>query len=578
MTDRRRSSGRFAALLCLVLVTPSSRAQDSTVAFSAKTRQLLSRVEQTASARDSLSRLADRATGGERDFLEEQVWQKHQQLHLALLAAATELKDRKRRGEDVSAEVGSLERGVRSGWELYRRQFERRHTLIQSLFEQRDATTGPERLALETRLTAYAERSVTMFRGLVGALLALEELSVDMSEQRAYAIQTLHHAAEQTRTRLTLLGREAESIRDRIQRVPADAALRGDLDAMEVGLKRTSSVLEAEIEMLTQLKQDVTALQVALIVQTGKVTMAAFQPRVLGGLLRHAELQVRETLSTKAPRWISQTLVLLAVFVGFWALSGVTQRLVRRLVRRWNVSQLVKDTVVAWSRRLTMFVGLVVILRQLGVELGPMLAGLGVAGVVVGFALQDSLSNFAAGGMILAYQPFDVGDIVDAAGVTGTVKRMSLVSTTILTFDNQTLIVPNKKIWGDVICNRTAQTTRRVDLMFGVSYYDPVEKVEHLLAEIVAADQRVLKMPPPLVKLDKLADSSLNFIVRVWVNQEAYWDVYWDLTRAVKLRFDQEGVRFPYPQRDVRLDVASANAARAVLEAKPSTPAPKGGA
>ena len=578
MTDRGLPSRWFFALLCLALVAPASRAQDSTVEFSAKTRQLLSRVAAATAARDSLSRLADQVTSAERDFLEEQIWQKHQQVHVALVAAAHELEERKRRGDDVTAEVGSLERAVRSGWDRYRRQFERRSSLIQTLFEQRDAASGAERLALETRLTSNAERSVTMFRGLVGAILALEELGVEVVEQRTYAVQTLHAAADQTRTRLTLLGRDAEIIRARIKRVPSDAVSRGDLDAMEVGLKRTASVLEAEIEMLSQLKEDVAPLQVALIVETGKVSMAAFQPRVLGGLLRHAEHQLRDTLSTTAPRWISQALVLVGIFVGFWALAGVIQRMVRRLVRRWSVSQLVKDTVVSWSRRIVVFISLVVILRQLGVELGPMLTGLGIAGVVVGFALQDSLSNFAAGGMILAYQPFDVGDIVDAAGVTGRVQRMSLVSTTILTFDNQTLIVPNKKIWGDVICNRTAETTRRVDLTFGVSYDDPVAKVETLLTEIVAADKRVLPMPPPLVKLDKLADSSVNFVVRVWVAQEAYRDVYWDLTRAVKLRFDQEGVRFPYPQRDVHLDVASANAARAALEAKPSTPSPKGAA
>jgi len=200
-------------------------------------------------------------------------------------------------------------------------------------------------------------------------------------------------------------------------------------------------------------------------------------------------------------------------------------------------------------------VGIVVVLSQLGVQLGPMLAGLGIAGFVLGFALQDTLSNFAAGGMILAYQPYDVGDVIEAGGAMGTVRKMSLVSTTILTVDNETLIVPNKKMWGDVIRNKTAQSQRRVDMTFGVGYEDDIVKVERLLQEIVVADERVLKEPAPVIKLNQLADSSVNFVVRVWALQQQYWDVYWDITRAVKLRFDAEGIKIPYPQRELHVNM-----------------------
>jgi small conductance mechanosensitive channel len=132
---------------------------------------------------------------------------------------------------------------------------------------------------------------------------------------------------------------------------------------------------------------------------------------------------------------------------------------------------------------------------------------------------------------------------------------MSLVSTTILTFDNQTLIVPNKKMWGDVIRNFTSQDKRRVDLMFGAGYEDDVATIERLLQEIVNADVRLLKDPAPIIKLHQLADSSMNFIVRVWTPQENYWDVYWDITRAVKLRFDQEGIKIPFPQRELHVNM-----------------------
>jgi small conductance mechanosensitive channel len=228
---------------------------------------------------------------------------------------------------------------------------------------------------------------------------------------------------------------------------------------------------------------------------------------------------------------------------------------VRRAVARADFSQLLKDTATGWSARLVMMIGFVVVLSQLGVQLGPMLAGLGIAGFVLGFALQDTLSNFAAGGMILAYQPYDVGDTIEAGGAMGTVKKMSLVSTTILTLDNQTLIVPNKKMWGDVIRNITAQSRRRVDMAFGVGYEDDIAKVERLLQEIVVADSRVLKDPAPVIKLHQLADSSVNFVVRAWALQQDYWDVYWDITRAVKLRFDEEGIKIPFPQRELHVNM-----------------------
>jgi len=182
-----------------------------------------------------------------------------------------------------------------------------------------------------------------------------------------------------------------------------------------------------------------------------------------------------------------------------------------------------------------------------------MLAGLGVAGFIVGFALQDSLGNFAAGAMILIYRPFDVDDFVEVTGASGLVKKMNLVSTTITTFDNQTLVVPNSKIWGDVIKNVTAQTERRVDLEFGIGYDDDIELAERVLTEVVSAHDKVLADPEPMIKLHTLGDSSVNFVVRPWVRTDDYWDVYWDLMREVKLRFDREGISIPFPQRDVHL-------------------------
>ena len=195
--------------------------------------------------------------------------------------------------------------------------------------------------------------------------------------------------------------------------------------------------------------------------------------------------------------------------------------------------------------------GIMIALSQMGISLGPLLAGLGVLGFIVGFALQDTLGNFASGMMILIYRPYDVGDLITAAGVTGKVKDMSLVYTMILTLDNQKMIVPNSKIWGDVIQNVTAQRVRRVDLVCGISYADDIEKAEKVLAKIVEDNEMSLDDPEPMIKLHTLNDSSVDFIVRPWVKSNDYWDVYWDITREVKMRFDREGISIPFPQRDV---------------------------
>ena len=198
-------------------------------------------------------------------------------------------------------------------------------------------------------------------------------------------------------------------------------------------------------------------------------------------------------------------------------------------------------------------IGLLIALSQIGFSLGPLLAGLGIAGFVIGFALQDTLSNFASGLMILFYRPFDVGDVIDSSGVFGEVSHMSLVNTTILTFDNQTLIVPNSKIWGNVIKNVTAQRIRRVDFLFGISYGDYIPDVEVVIWDILNSHELILKDPVPLVKVHELGESSVNIAVRPWVKTADYWTVYWDINRTVKLRFDEQGISIPFPQRDVHI-------------------------
>jgi len=283
-----------------------------------------------------------------------------------------------------------------------------------------------------------------------------------------------------------------------------------------------------------------------------------FNVRVLLGVVRAQGIQLLDFLALRAPQWLFQIGLIAVTFFAFRALSHLARRAAGRAVGYSHFSELMRGTIVALAGVAVMLVGLVVILTQLGVQIAPLMAGFGVAGVVIGFAMQSTLSNFAAGGMILWNRPFDLGDDIEVAGVSGTVRHMNLVSTTILTGDNQTIVIPNSSIWGGVIRNQTSQANRRVDLTFAISYGDDVEKAERALDQIVSEQEQVLKEPAPIIRLHQLADSSVNFVVRVWTPKRYYWDVYWGITRAVKLGFDREDITIPAPQRDVRLQLGKA--------------------
>jgi small conductance mechanosensitive channel len=256
-------------------------------------------------------------------------------------------------------------------------------------------------------------------------------------------------------------------------------------------------------------------------------------------------------------RWLKKISFFIIIILVSWILAALIGKAVKKaVVRIEGASELLKDFIVNIIRKLIFIVGLVVALSMLGINIGPLLAAIGAAGFIVGFALQGTLSNFAAGIMILIYRPYDVGDLVEIGGTFGAVDAMTIVSTTLMTLDNQKVVVPNNMIWGDKITNATGSDKRRVDMVFGIGYSDDIAKAQKILEEILLKHEAILKDPEPIVKVHELSDSSVNFVVRPWVKTENYWDVHWDVTRAVKERFDAEGVSIPFPQRDVHMHQA----------------------
>ncbi len=253
-------------------------------------------------------------------------------------------------------------------------------------------------------------------------------------------------------------------------------------------------------------------------------------------------------------RWAVNIIQFIVIVIVFYLLSIVAGKAAQKAASRSkNFSLLLSEFMVLSVRRLVLFIGFFVGLSALEINVGPVLAVIGAAGFVIAFALQNSLSNFASGILMLIYRPFDTADTIKVAGILGKVESMNLLSTQLRTPDNQLVIVPNNSVWGDVITNVTGITQRRVDLIFGIGYDDDIDKAQKILEDIVNGHELVLKEPPAIVKLHELGDSSVNFVCRPWVKPEDYWNVYWDITRAVKRRFDTEGVSIPFPQRDVHI-------------------------
>jgi small conductance mechanosensitive channel len=225
----------------------------------------------------------------------------------------------------------------------------------------------------------------------------------------------------------------------------------------------------------------------------------------------------------------------------------------RRLMQGRKVDLILESFVtnlVYWA--LMAFV-IIAAITKLGIQTASLIALVGAAGLAVGLAMQGSLANFAAGVLIVIFRPYRVGDWVEAAGVSGSVVQVQILTTLLETADNKQIIVPNGQIMNSVITNYSANTTRRVDLVIGVSYDDDIDKVRSTIQSLVDADERILKDPPCQIVVAELADSSVNFFVRPWTGTGDYWPVKFDLTAAVKKRFDKEGIRIPYPQRDVHI-------------------------
>jgi len=427
--------------------------------------------------------------------------------------------------------------------------------VIDSLRAQRTKAKVEALSAIENEIARYTRHLDTFYELSFAHIKKMEQLSIETKEAREAFIQLLYDRSDKLSGRIGLAMTRVEDLEGQLEKQPDEAGIAKSLLASQKSLSINTASMEIVLGLMEAFELDTEAQRTQLVSATRSIGSGLLNTGAALSLVNRFLKSITNWFLESGPGYLVKLLMLVAILFVF--------RIITRLVRtglekaldasNLNLSQLARRMLISMTSNIIMLFGILVALSQLGISLGPLLAGLGVIGFVVGFALQDTLGNFASGVMILLYRPYDVGDLIDIGDVEGQVYKMNLVSTSLLTLDNQLFIVPNSKVWGDVIKNVTAQKTRRVDMVFGISYSDDIPKAESILEDILKSHEKVLDKPEPMVRLHTLGASSVDFVVRPWVKVDDYWNVYWDVTRTVKMRFDEAGVSIPFPQRDVHI-------------------------
>jgi len=265
-------------------------------------------------------------------------------------------------------------------------------------------------------------------------------------------------------------------------------------------------------------------------------------------------------LKASAPGFVANVLaVLVILLLGKLVISGVL-RVLRSVIRKSKrASELIERFILNVVHKILWVLVLMVGLSQLGIDMGPMIAGLGVGGFIIGFAFQETLGNFAAGMMLMINEPFKVGDYIEAAGAAGSVTDVNIMASTLTTADNRVITIPNRKVWGDKIVNFSAMELRRLDLVIGIGYSADIERAVKTIEGLLDASAKVVADPKPVIAVNELGDSAVSLVVRPWCGKADYWPLRFELMRSIKEAFDAEGIEIPFPQVDLHVKEGGAS-------------------
>jgi len=260
-----------------------------------------------------------------------------------------------------------------------------------------------------------------------------------------------------------------------------------------------------------------------------------------------------ETITAIVIPWAIKIFFALVIFIVGKILAKSITNLVRKGMRKSGMDEALIKFLGGLVYAVLLVAVILAAVDTLGVNVTSLLAIVGAAGLAVGLALKDSLANFAAGVMIMIFRPFKIGDFVTTGGVAGVVDEIGLFCVLMHTPDNQRIIIPNSAVFGNTITNTSALPTRRIDLVMGISYDDNIGTAKKIIEDIIAADERILDDPAPVIAVSELADSSVNLVVRPWVKSENYWPTRFDLLETMKVKLEEGGISIPFPQRDVHI-------------------------
>ncbi len=552
---------RFLAPVLLLAVSAAAFSQEAeseqplipmTEEESAALDKLLEKIESDRVVVASLTARLDDTNGIVRSITYARLDRRSEQLLKSVLSLANESIKLESQGKDAQEYRRLIEKDLAGLPEI---AFDGLKRVASSFIYRSDDMVAVDMVAEDQRLFRALKVVDDIYQMLFDYMAISDVMQIDVDDVREKVRAEIENAAANRSVFLEMAIAKATNLRASAAILPDNTDIAGELRAADARVKLTAAALQKTVVFLRLLEIEDRHYRQQILTATGQITTDVLDVGVVADLIKGWSTALWDLVIDQGPKLLLKAFLVVLIIYAAIRLSRLVAKGINHGLdsSRVQTSHLLRRMMISTGRNLVVMLGILIALSQLGISLGPLLAGLGIAGFIIGFAMQDALSNFASGMLILFYRPFDVGDTVEAGGVRGKVRSMSLVNTTVMTFDNQSLVIPNNLIWSTVIKNVTAQRTRRVDLTFGISYSDDIEKAERIFRDIVAEHEKVLDSPEPMIHLHELGDSSVNFIVRPWVRTDDYWDVYWDITRTVKLRLDEEGISIPFPQRDVHV-------------------------
>jgi len=439
--------------------------------------------------------------------------------------------------------------------DLYARALRFWEDRIATLRNQRIDVAQDAMVDLETEITIARGRLDKIIGGLNSVLEDATELGIDVGDSWQKFDLIVNSRTETLVGRLQIAVNNREELKQKLESAKRAGATPSELmnkrEQVQMASDRITGVAESlavSVDLLSSRGFETSKFNRFLITTTGEITERFFDPKVFIGLVQDFGGKVWQWLSDNGPTLLVKLFIVIITTFAFrwsfrfiwWAMRATGLVKLTRLM-----TQLGHSVIVPIASFMGVFTGLWLV----GVDPTTLLTGAGVAGIIIGLALQDSLSNLAAGFFLLTTRPFDVDDVIRAGDVLGTVKVMTIANTTIITFDGRRLLVPNRMLWAGVIENRSVEARRRVDVVVRVAFDEDINRALEVIQELLKADSRVLESPAPDVFVANWEDSWVEIAVRPWVRTEMWWNLYTNLAREVVLRFAGEGIEIPLPRR-----------------------------